>query len=40
VEVPADRLPPDDYIVELFGRDAAGQDAEKYRYVFRVRGAR
>jgi hypothetical protein len=37
IEVPADRLPPDDYIVELFGPDASGADAEKYRYVFRVR---
>jgi hypothetical protein len=40
VDVPAERLPPDDYIVELLAPDASGRplsDVERYRYFFRVR---
>ena len=37
VEIPADRLTPDDYIVELFGTDPNGREAERYRYFLRVR---
>jgi len=37
IEIPADRLPPDDYIVELSGTDASGREREQYRYFFRVR---
>jgi hypothetical protein len=37
IEIPAERLPADDYIVELFGTDRAGRESERYRYFFRVR---
>ena len=37
VEIPADRLAPDDYIIELFGTDAQGREAERHRYFLRVR---
>ena len=37
VDVPAQRLRADDYIVLLFGHDAAGLEQERYRYVLRVR---
>jgi hypothetical protein len=37
LEVPADRLEADDYIVELFDTDAGGREVERYRYFFRVR---
>jgi hypothetical protein len=37
IDVPAGRLPPDDYIVELLTLDAAGREVERYRYFFRVR---
>jgi hypothetical protein len=37
VDIPADRLRPDDYIVELFGTDTAGHEVELYRYFLRVR---
>jgi hypothetical protein len=31
------RLKPEDYIVELFARDAAGREVERHQYFFRVR---
>lgn len=37
VDIPADRLRPDDYIVELLETDANGREVERYRYFFRVR---
>jgi hypothetical protein len=40
VDVPAGRLPPDDYIVELLAPDASGRtlrEVERYRYFFSVR---
>jgi hypothetical protein len=37
VDIPAERLRPDDYIVELFEIDARGRDIERYRYFFRIR---
>jgi hypothetical protein len=37
LDVPADRLPPDDYIVTLFERDASGRETEAFRYFLRVR---
>jgi hypothetical protein len=37
VDIPAERLRPDDYIVELLEIDARGRDIERYRYFFRVR---
>jgi hypothetical protein len=40
VDVPVERLPPDDYIVELLAPDASGRplsDVERYRYFLRVR---
>ncbi len=37
IDVPADRLPPDDYIVVLLEADASGRDVERHRYFFRVR---
>jgi hypothetical protein len=37
VDIPADRLRPDDYIVELLGADTAGREVELYRYFLRVR---
>jgi hypothetical protein len=39
VDIPAVRLKPDDYIVELLEGGATGRDVERYRYFFRVRGA-
>lgn len=36
IDIPADRLRPDDYIVELLGPDAGGREVERYRYFFRV----
>ncbi|HEX2341903.1 MAG TPA: zf-HC2 domain-containing protein [Vicinamibacterales bacterium] len=37
VDIPAARLGPDDYIVELVGIEATGREVELYRYYFRVR---
>jgi hypothetical protein len=37
LEVPASVLPPDDYVIELFGRDPMGRESERSRYVLRVR---
>ena len=37
VDVPADRLTPDDYIVALFDTAASGIETERYRYFLRVR---
>jgi hypothetical protein len=37
LELPADMLPPDDYLVTLIGRDA-GVEHELHRYFLRVRG--
>ena len=36
-EVPALRLPPEDYFVTLLARDADGDEQERARYVLRVR---
>lgn len=36
VDVPAASLSSDDYIILLFGTDAAGREAERYRYFVRV----
>jgi hypothetical protein len=36
-EVPASRLPTDDYIVVLFDTDAGGAERERNRYVLSVR---
>lgn len=35
--VPADRLPSNDYIVRLFARDAGGRERERARYFVRIR---
>jgi hypothetical protein len=37
IDVPAAQLRPDDYVVELFGRNPAGVEQERYRYFVRVR---
>jgi hypothetical protein len=37
VDIPAARLRPDDYIVELVGLETTGRELELYRYYFRVR---
>jgi anti-sigma factor RsiW len=37
VDVPADRLTPDDYIVTLLETPATGAEVERYRYFLRVR---
>jgi hypothetical protein len=37
IEVPATRLPPDDYVITLFGTDAGGHERERARYFLRVR---
>jgi hypothetical protein len=37
IDVPAIRLEPDDYIVELLESDANRRDVERHRYFFRVR---
>ena len=37
IDVPAARLPVDDYVVTLFGTDAAGAEQEWSRYFLRVR---
>jgi hypothetical protein len=37
LDVPASVLPPDDYIIELYGYDATGHESERARYVLRVR---
>jgi hypothetical protein len=37
VEIPAETLTPDDYIVALIDADASGREAERYRYFLRVR---
>ena len=37
VEIPAALFHPDDYIVQLFGSDARGGEAERYQYFLRVR---
>ena len=37
IDVPAARLRPDDYIVELLDVNAGVREAERYRYFFRVR---
>lgn len=37
IEVPADRLPPDDYIMTLFETHASGTEAEGFRYFLRIR---
>lgn len=37
VDIEASRLPPDDYIVELYESGAGRRDVERYRYFFRVR---
>lgn len=36
-DIPAAQLRPEDYIVELFGTDAAGVERERYRYYLKVR---
>jgi hypothetical protein len=38
VQIPAARLPADDYVVSLSPADAAGSRSERYRYFLRVRG--
>lgn len=37
-DVPADKLPANDYVVRLFGRDASGGEREHARYFLGVRG--
>jgi hypothetical protein len=37
IDIPADRLRPDDYIIELLQRDAGRREVEINRYFFRVR---
>jgi hypothetical protein len=37
IDLPASRLPPGDYTVLLFGLNASGREAERYRYVVKVR---
>ena len=37
VDIPAPALPPDDYVVELFGTAASGREVERHRYFLRVR---
>jgi hypothetical protein len=37
VEIPAERLRPDDYIIELLETDARGAAVERYRYFLTVR---
>ena len=37
IDIPADRLRPDDYIVELLDVNDSVREAERYRYFFRVR---
>ncbi len=37
IEVPATRLPPDDYVITLFGTDDGGHERERARYFLRVR---
>jgi hypothetical protein len=37
VEIPANTLTPDDYIVELFATGPNGRESERYRYFLRVR---
>jgi anti-sigma factor RsiW len=37
IDIPAARLPPDDYIVTLYGRAASGGERERDRYFLRVR---
>jgi hypothetical protein len=37
VHVPASRLPPDDYILTLYGLGPSGREAEQHRYFLRVR---
>jgi hypothetical protein len=37
IDIPADRLRPDDFIVELLDVNDSGREAERYRYFFRVR---
>jgi hypothetical protein len=37
IDVPAVKLPPDDYIVTLFSAAASGVEQERYRYFLRVR---
>lgn len=37
LELPAGRLPPDDYIVELFDAGGSGGEVERHRYFLRVR---
>jgi len=38
VDVPAAAVPPDDYLVALFGTDRAGVERELAQYFLRVRG--
>ena len=40
IDIPAARLRPDDYIVELLDADTGSREAERYRYFVRVRGER
>ena len=37
VQVPASQLPPDDYIVTLYGRHPSAGEAELHRYFLRIR---
>ena len=37
IDVPADRLPPEDYVIELFEVDATGVERERSRYFLAVR---
>jgi hypothetical protein len=37
IDVPAERLHADDYVVALFGTDLAGVERERYRYFLHVR---
>jgi anti-sigma factor RsiW len=37
VQVTASQLPPNDYIVTLYGRSPSGREAEQHRYFLRVR---
>lgn len=37
IDVPAERLPADDYVIELFAADASGADRERARYFLTVR---
>jgi hypothetical protein len=37
IELPADRLPADDYVVTLFEQPTTGQERERFKFFLRVR---